>query len=738
MSQPQIPVDSIILGRTFEDGSPNFTEFRVQVTSVDNLVLSRTPSLGDLLVFISEDRSFPNRAWYRTQVGWVEWRKVDIKITHPSCPSRCLTASSNGFKWINKTAMSASRKRLHKHLDELSAHKCIEWMVKTEVAKQTQEPQTKKKTLQKRLQRAKRKMEKLSGSECAEDNNNSRRKKRKSTHDQPQDDEKDESDSENSMMDVENLMNEIGVADDSTPNETNEEDSTPNGLDDDPDAAEPEAQNDSTRNQPNTTSNCRDRFVAGREGTEFPLGAKRLEWASHNVETYAPFVKHGILDTNIAEFMANAPTAESLGHVLVLQWPGPNCSEAGKEIYELAKKARAALSRGLAVVLKGWRPDCQYKFTVEDMRCLRPNMNQTVDWQATKLTRLNSKDATKRAAAYAAEGGDTVLIHSATTLEQFIRLADDPEVCGNALDLPNLKPEAPSILSMLADEIDATTATIGDNYAKSHKNPDRSNGGPTTFLFDAWKSTAWDIATHGGFVTLMHKDATGKCTYVYARSGAKMWGVCRPRLVVGQDESREDVYRRLDPLFDPERITESEGLGTILLEPGDVLFQPPGAFHVVYTPVKGMTSGGHFFCYDTLHLTEFARAYDISKKPDTDDPRHKISTNSEHPSASRKLYRMALAMPSLSKTRVFFRRPTLALMMMIKKWEKYTPIEDRKFIERLGSVRLETINEGKAALVICDTIRRNLGMEWSDVEKEVELFSEDPGEPLRESDFIKK
>ena len=44
--------------------------------------------------------------------------------------------------------------------------------------------------------------------------------------------------------------------------------------------------------------------------------------------------------------------------------------------------------------------------------------------------------------------------------------------------------------------------------------------------------------------------------------------------------------------------------------------QPPGAWHSVYTPTKGMTTGGHLWMYEALHLTEMSRAYDGSEDED--------------------------------------------------------------------------------------------------------------------------
>lgn len=34
--------------------------------------------------------------------------------------------------------------------------------------------------------------------------------------------------------------------------------------------------------------------------------------------------------------------------------------------------------------------------------------------------------------------------------------------------------------------------------------------------------------------------------------------------------------------------------------------QPPGQIHLVYTPVASFTIGGHFYSYDSIHLTEVA------------------------------------------------------------------------------------------------------------------------------------
>ena len=65
---------------------------------------------------------------------------------------------------------------------------------------------------------------------------------------------------------------------------------------------------------------------------------------------------------------------------------------------------------------------------------------------------------------------------------------------------------------------------------------------------------------------------------------------------------------------------------------------------MVYTPNKGMTSGGHFLTYDMMHLTELIRAYDKSKIA-----RGKGATNAVH-DINRQVIRMTLALPALVHT----------------------------------------------------------------------------------------
>ena len=82
-------------------------------------------------------------------------------------------------------------------------------------------------------------------------------------------------------------------------------------------------------------------------------------------------------------------------------------------------------------------------------------------------------------------------------------------------------------------------------------------------LFDQWRAQGWDIATHAGFVT-----------YIYPRSGAKLWEIMHikeGKLSDGQD--RERLWELYDCMVDEtwEKLVEDTVMGTLLIEQGDVL-----------------------------------------------------------------------------------------------------------------------------------------------------------------------
>ena len=64
---------------------------------------------------------------------------------------------------------------------------------------------------------------------------------------------------------------------------------------------------------------------------------------------------------------------------------------------------------------------------------------------------------------------------------------------------------------------------------------------------------------------------------------------------------------------------------------------------MVYTPTPSYVSGGHFYTLESLHLTEFSRAFDHR-------PNGRFATNAEH-DVLRVLCRMAMALPLIQADR---------------------------------------------------------------------------------------
>jgi hypothetical protein len=68
---------------------------------------------------------------------------------------------------------------------------------------------------------------------------------------------------------------------------------------------------------------------------------------------------------------------------------------------------------------------------------------------------------------------------------------------------------------------------------------------------------------------------------------------------------------------------------------------PPGTVHAVYTPVPSFATGGHFYHYMCLHLTELARYIDAEIADST--------TNQDLEHALETLRRMMIMVPYLSR-----------------------------------------------------------------------------------------
>lgn len=259
--------------------------------------------------------------------------------------------------------------------------------------------------------------------------------------------------------------------------------------------------------------------------------------------------------------------------------------------------------------------------------------------------------------------------HKVTTLEKFIDLMKDGNTCGNFLDAKDVNPTPPTWMTPLLDSTLAWNQTMHlrcIQTAKGKKKQDSAvnidSQGPTSIRSGTWTSQGWRLLTHPGFFTFPHHDCCGMCTYVVGKSGAKIWGVIRPKRHICPDSIKglSEVYQRVMDLT-PEGSFKNADLATVCLESGDVMyvcltvfvvlsnhmtrrFQPPGVLHCVYTPVSSIFTGGYFYSYETMHLTRAVLSMPSLEEQDS-------LTNDERPGFLRTLCRMLIALRYRSNTR---------------------------------------------------------------------------------------
>ncbi len=147
---------------------------------------------------------------------------------------------------------------------------------------------------------------------------------------------------------------------------------------------------------------------------------------------------------------------------------------------------------------------------------------------------------------------------------------------------------------------------------------------PQSIPLDVSHARSWGLLHYGGSYTYPHHDASGLGTIVVARSGLKIWSVMRP---VGYEimKTRREINNAIGTLLD-EKEEEKDRESSrwveyaIYAKAGDIMYvpslyatashliqlriQPPGQWHQVYTPIRSVTTGGHFISYDTLHFME--------------------------------------------------------------------------------------------------------------------------------------
>ncbi|KAG2060477.1 hypothetical protein BDR06DRAFT_966967 [Suillus hirtellus] len=121
---------------------------------------------------------------------------------------------------------------------------------------------------------------------------------------------------------------------------------------------------------------------------------------------------------------------------------------------------------------------------------------------------------------------------------------------------------------------------------------------------DNFTTKSWLLLHHAGFVSHPHHNADGTMTFVQIETGIKFWVVFHTRNTLSRT-----AFQKAQMLFanfakNQEEIILTWEAEVITLLDGDILFQPAGQVHAVYTPKKSFVTGGNLHNFGSLHLTE--------------------------------------------------------------------------------------------------------------------------------------
>ncbi|KAK0493513.1 hypothetical protein EDD18DRAFT_1356435 [Armillaria luteobubalina] len=243
---------------------------------------------------------------------------------------------------------------------------------------------------------------------------------------------------------------------------------------------------------------------------------------------------------------------------------------------------------------------------------------------------------------------------------EFIDGLADPGRSEKILDVPMTHRGAPPPFGLMDDGYDAWNNT-SSQYDWPHG-----------LSREQWSDMNWGLLHHATTYTDGHHDADGKMTLIIGEHGSKLWAVTFPK---GPLE-RQQVNTYFDQALQPAPPTETDEQlcvsFTLVLLPGDIYFQPPGAIHAVYTPEASFTRGASFWSLDTMHQVEISRRYDSLSGL--------YSTNLDH--APERVYeglvRMMLSLPT-NPDKLRYKRSLGAFLLMIMDPASYIPEHARAY-----------------------------------------------------------
>lgn len=276
-----------------------------------------------------------------------------------------------------------------------------------------------------------------------------------------------------------------------------------------------------------------------------------------------------------SEPCGSGPEAFRVGELLVeieldeaLRAPGCEDPDAVEKKWKvLIDRIRTYMSRSMSVVIRGWTPELNLKFSQMSMALQFGDLGMRSQWA----------DGCRVAASRDRKGGMGEH-HRITTMSEFIKLAEDPTVCGNFLDGKDVNMGGPMWAKPLLHSSIAWEHTMHLRFLKQAASKDKDpevefqQSPPEVIRSGTWTSLAWRLVTHAGYLTLAHFDCCGLGTYVIGNVGAKLWAVIRAKRNVCPSRLKE-LQKCLENAADlsPEGEFSNADIATVCLEEGDVM-----------------------------------------------------------------------------------------------------------------------------------------------------------------------
>jgi hypothetical protein len=95
--------------------------------------------------------------------------------------------------------------------------------------------------------------------------------------------------------------------------------------------------------------------------------------------------------------------------------------------------------------------------------------------------------------------------------------------------------------------------------------------GPQAVRFDSFSMLRWTLMAHGGYVTYLHKDSNGLCTWVFAHVGVKIWAIKEPKYSDPEHNTRHRQFKLHHDMMQDWELDPASGMYTTFLAAGDMM-----------------------------------------------------------------------------------------------------------------------------------------------------------------------